>query len=47
MVEKMLHTITYQELDSSFEMWFWYRLWYPPKVSAHVGFGLGNGHKAK
>ena len=33
---KLFH---YWLLDSPFEMWFWYRLWYRPKVSANLGFG--------
>ena len=35
---KLFH---YRLLDSPFEMWFWYRLWYQPKVSVSLGIGFG------
>ena len=30
----------YWLLDSSFEMWFWYRLRYPSRLLANLGFGI-------
>ena len=38
--KKKSHTI-YWLLDSSFEMWFWYRLRYPSRLLANLGFGFG------
>ena len=41
MIEKIPHTkatsFQYWQLDSPFEMWFGYRLWYWPKVLANMG----------
>ena len=39
MMKKESHTI-YWLLDSSFEMWFWYRLRYPSRLLANLGFGI-------
>ena len=47
MMEKLPNTKPKSTRLNSVEIWFWYQLWYRPKILDNLGFGFGIGTKPK